>query len=202
MKLILLLLSGGILLVAKGQAPTLAIVGEEKRPGYYWDKEGVKHKGVLKPKFSTVYGKGTTVKFYQNGKKVGHLGTDEMASFIYDRDSFALIQKMQLNIETIYDTDFAKVVESGTLNLYIHWHKERHYGGTNTPLKTVIKPAYLIKEEGSSTFKVISHRGNFEAYFLPLIKDDEKLTKYILAMSKSEWLANLPRYISEYNSRH
>ena len=198
---ILLIILLGLCNLTKSQESNFKIVGEEKKPGYYWDKKGIKHQGNLELQFSTVYGKGTTVRFYQNGKKQARLGNKEMESFIYGKDSFALVHNIQLNDETIYDTDFAQVLETGTINLYQHWHKKLRYYGASGPPKIILETIYLVKLKAND-FIVIQHRGNFEASFLPLIEGDEKLTKYVLGMSKTDWIDNLPSFVLEYNSRH
>lgn len=187
--------------MVKSQTSTSATIWQEKLPGHYWDKEGVKHVGILKPKISSSLGDGTSVKFYQNGQKIGNFGADEMASFVHGRDSFALIEHIMTSSVHEYGEDFAKVVETGSLTLYQHNYKKSHFMFNNLPVREV-KSVYLVKKSGSEHTFVIKNKRTFEDNFLPLIEDDEKLTEHILAINKRDWVASLPRLVIKYNSQH
>src|SRR5690606_16548043 len=108
------------------------------RKGHFWDKEGVKHEGEFILKYSGILGAGTSLKFYQNGKRQGRLTVDDMNSFVLGRDSFALIENFQVAMIGGYPLDFAKVVKVGKINLYLHRRKVTHSAGPNSiPIQSI-----------------------------------------------------------------
>lgn len=174
---------------------------QDKMPGHYWDKGGVKHVGKLKPKFHTHMWSGVTVKFYQKKKKVGQLTKFDMSSFVWGKDSFALIHSFHASGTAYYKEDFAKVVRTGKINLYRHWRKVTNSMGPDMPAVGSLISVYLVQEKGTKTYHGIYNRKQFEQYFLPLIEDDKELTERILAMKKREWVRSLSAFVREYNSR-
>lgn len=213
-KSILLILILFFSISAKSQEVYHKIIGEEKKPGFYWDKDGVKHNGTLKLKFSNTSLTGTTIKFYQNGKKKGRLGVDEMESFLYGRDSFVLVKNFKIDGFERYKEDFAKVLENGKIDLYMHLHlgKKTEYENLLKQLDqlmyysygsgTYLLKVYLLKLEDSSSCIVIKDIESFKEKFIPLISANKKMTQHILSMDEKYWLDNLPRFVLEYNSRH
>ena len=199
-RIVLMILLVGFSMLIKAQIGGHdRIGGQNKRTGHYWDKEGKKHEGEVKPIFKT---SGTAIKFYQNGKKVGKLNKSKMKSFVWGIDSFALIQNFKASVTALgyYDSDFAQVIMEGDINLYRHWRKVRDpYSDPNYAPVYYIVYVYVVHKTGK--FYGMYNRSQFKKYFLPLVADDAKLTNKLIEMHKGKWIDGLPYFVAEYNAR-
>ena len=177
---------------------------QDKREGHYWDKNGVKRTGELKPVFGTIM-YGTRIKFYQNDEKEGKWGKDVMESFVWGTDSFALIHHFQVASVGSYSSDFAKVLEVGEIVLYKHFRKVRQSAGMpgqmNIPI-AYTEYTYVVKAKGEDKYYGIFSKNQFKKYFLPLILKDMELTEKVLEMKKREWLDHIPQFVREFNAKY
>jgi hypothetical protein len=94
-------------------------------PGSYYTIDGKKMDGMLKfrrSSFSVFGNSHCAVKFKAGAKsKAENLEIDDMSSFVIKKDSFALVYNIKINsIQGEYKKDFAKVIISGPMKLYLH----------------------------------------------------------------------------------
>ncbi len=176
---------------------TALCFGQDKMPGHYWDKKGVKHEGKLKMVFHSM-GIGTMIKFYEKGEKAKRLDQMMMESFVWDTDSFTLIDNFEVSNSQEYESDFAKVVSTGKINLYKHWRK-KHSDGIAYSNIGYLSYTYLIRLEGTINYIGIYNKKQFENYLMPMIRDNKELYERILAMPKKAWMRNISKIIKEYN---
>jgi hypothetical protein len=93
--------------------------------GYYYTRDGKKTEGLIKfsrATFSVFGSKPCHIMFKENeeGKTI-KLTVDDISSFVIGKDSFTLVYNIKINsIQGEYVKDFAKVVVSGRVNLFIH----------------------------------------------------------------------------------
>ena len=88
--------------------------------GYYWDLEGTKHNGSIEIKYTKPAGIGTKIKFFVEDNKVEKLDKRDMSSFVIGPDSFALVTNFLVTPLIKYKSDFAKVLDTGAIHLYLH----------------------------------------------------------------------------------
>lgn len=100
-------------------------LGERFASGHYYTKEGNKIEGLIKfnrATFSAFGSKPSSIKFKASSDaKTVKLTADDITSFVIGADSFAIIRNFKINsISGDYVQDFAQVVETGPINLFIH----------------------------------------------------------------------------------
>lgn len=95
--------------------------------GYYYKKDGTKVAGMLRFNYGgnalTEKSDGdcsVSYKTDKGGKKV-KLTTNDICCFVIEKDSFAIIKNFRLNAFVSYPQDFAKVIASGKINLYLYY---------------------------------------------------------------------------------
>jgi len=104
----------------------LSVYGQFKK-GQYYTHNGEKVEGLLKYVIGGGNGRKTEghnyiyFKKYKKIKKKDQikLTTNEIKSFVIEQDSFAIVKNFSIN-STYYQKDFARVLESGRINFYIH----------------------------------------------------------------------------------
>jgi hypothetical protein len=109
------------------------------KPGYYFTKEGVKVKGLLKFQYDkggllTDKSDGDCTVFFKLTKtaKRQKFTAKDICCFVIAKDSFAVIKNFELNPITRYPLDFAKVLEVGKINLYLYYSAVHPKGVTRT----------------------------------------------------------------------
>jgi hypothetical protein len=117
--------------------------------GYYYDNEGAKVVGLLRFNYGgnlfTDKSDGdcsVSYKPYDKGKKKT-LTTSDISCFVIERDSFTTIRNFRLNALVTYPKDFAKVLASGRINLYMYYAVRQSgttaYGGASTVEEWIIE---------------------------------------------------------------
>jgi hypothetical protein len=117
MKLILTLL-----LITIGSQSILATPFKN---GYYYTNQGKKIEGLIKFRratFSAFGSKPSSILFEENENAQSiKLTAGDISSFVTGADSFTVVYNIKINsIQGEYSKDFAKVVISGRMNLFIH----------------------------------------------------------------------------------
>jgi hypothetical protein len=93
--------------------------------GYYYNNDGIKIEGLIKfsrATFSVFGSKPSSIKFKNNSEsKTIKLTAENISSFVMDKDSFAVVHNIKINsIAGEYTKDFAQVIETGVINLFLH----------------------------------------------------------------------------------
>ncbi|MBL4708397.1 MAG: hypothetical protein JKY48_08180 [Flavobacteriales bacterium] len=103
-----------------------------------------------------------------------------------------------------YSSEMAIIVDTGAINLYSHNRPQSKINMVNSistiPINYDIV-VYVVQKKGTSDYYGIYNIKQFKKYFLPMIKDQEKLIEEILSIRKIDWLKNLAFFVSEYNSK-
>ncbi|HOX82113.1 MAG TPA: hypothetical protein PLJ60_16030 [Chryseolinea sp.] len=93
--------------------------------GYYYSNDGKKIEGLIKfnrATFSVFGSKPSNIKFKTNSEsKAIKLTAEDISSFVIDKDSFAAVHNIKINsIAGEYTKDFAQVIETGAIKLFLH----------------------------------------------------------------------------------
>ena len=118
MKIFLLFLSPFFLL-------DIPLLPDGFQEGYYYADNGEKIEGFLKLKksdYSSFKKKKTRILFKPTMESSPvSVSIEEMESFVIEEDSFATVKNIKVNhINGNFEEDFAKVIETGKINLYQH----------------------------------------------------------------------------------
>ena len=172
--------------------------------GYYWDLKGKKHTGLIEVNYTRPSRIGTKIKFYVGDNKVERLNKKDMSSFIIAPDSFALVTNFLVTPLIKYNSDFAKVLDTGAIHLYLHKRRAQQTGGgpTGSSGRThyaIFLEEYLIREKGSSYYSCIRSKKTLQDIFLPIIADYSELYKSVITMKPKDAIELLPKFVKEYN---
>lgn len=122
-------------------------VGQFKE-GYYYDKDGAKVSGLLKfsyggNAFTDKSDGDCSLLFKTNNRaKKVKLTTNDICCFVIEKDSFSIIKNFRLNAIVTYPQDFAKVLDTGKINLYVYYSTVDAvgpYGGVSTVADWVVE---------------------------------------------------------------
>jgi len=102
-----------------------SILAEPFKAGYYFDKDGKKIEGLIKFRratFSAFGSKASSILFEESeDAKPVKLTANDISSFVIGNDSFTIVYNIKVNsVQGEYSKDFAKVVITGPMNLYVH----------------------------------------------------------------------------------
>jgi hypothetical protein len=110
------------------------LIGNFKK-GHYYTKDGTKREGLLRFQYDgkTDKSDGDCSLDYKAFDKAGkeNFTTDDVCCFVIGMDSFATVKNMVWSPMVTYAEDFAQVVETGKMNLYVHWNKSQQGTYTN-----------------------------------------------------------------------
>ena len=102
------------------------VINAQFKEGYYFDKNNNKVAGLLKIvedgifSFKYAIGDGSRIVFKENeDAKAKTFSVNDITSFVIGEDSFAIVKNFPVPTME-YTQDFAKVVEIGRINLYMH----------------------------------------------------------------------------------
>jgi hypothetical protein len=121
------------------------------KEGHYYEKDGRKVTGLLRfnyggNAFTDKLDGDCSVTYREDkrGEKV-KLTTNDICCFVIEKDSFAVIKNFRLNAFVTYPQDFAKVIQSGKINLYMYYStvQQGQYG-----LSTVTD--WVIEKDGKA----------------------------------------------------
>ncbi len=131
----------------------LNAVGQFKQ-GHYYEKDGTKVTGLIKFKYGgnvfTDKSDGDCSIIFKTGKrgKKVKLTTNDICCFVIEKDSFSIIKNFRLNALVSYPQDFAKVLETGKINLYLYYSTVQsggQYGGGSSTVT-----CWVIEKEGKA----------------------------------------------------
>lgn len=149
------------------------------KEGHYYKTDGTKVTGLLRFNYGgnlfTDKSDGDCSVTYRNdkgGKKI-KLTTKDICCFVIEQDSFAIIQNFRLNAFSTYPQDFAKVIQSGKINLYLYYStvQQGQYG-----VSTVTD--WVIEKDGQV----------------------DKLTRKIFRELLPTYLSDYPELLSQINN--
>lgn len=133
-------------------------VAGQFKEGYYYKKDGTKISGFIKFNFGgDIFSDksdghcSASFKSNKKGKKV-KLTTNDICCFVIGKDSFAIIKNFRLNAFVYYPQDFAKVLESGKINLYLYYSIVQtggQYGGVSTGGVSTVTD-WVIEKDGKA----------------------------------------------------
>ncbi len=177
-----------------------------KVEGHYWDLNGNKQIGLFEIDHTKSAGVGTKIKFYADGSdKPEKLNKKHMTSFVMGSDSFALIHNFRVTPIIKYISDFAEVVDTGAIHLYLHKRKAQQSGSTGmnsgfgTAYYSIYLEDYIIRKNNSQEYICISSKKTLEDVFLPMIEDYTELHKSVSLMKPKDAIEQLPALVREYN---
>ncbi|MGF1636393.1 MAG: hypothetical protein ACFCUU_04920 [Cyclobacteriaceae bacterium] len=131
------------------------------KEGYYFKKDGTKVVGLIKfhyggSVFTSKSDGDCSISFKTDNKaKKVKLTTNDICCFVVEKDSFAIIRNFRLNALVTYPQDFAKVIESGRINLYLYYSSVQQggYGGSVTATDWVIEKNGIADKLTKKKFK-------------------------------------------------
>ena len=189
-----------IFLVCSSVSFSQGMISLEKfEPGHYYDSAGNKVTGLLKFKYggsafsSKKDGDCELLFRAEKGEKRQKFNTREIRSFVIGNDSFAIVKNFDLNAFVYYPQDFAKVIESGKINLYLYYATVNS-GGQFPRTSTVTY--YLVEKDGKVvTIKKGILKETLNAFFYSDYPD--LADKY----GKKIRISDLPLLTKMYNER-
>jgi hypothetical protein len=128
--------------------------------GWYYEKDGRKIPGLLNLSYGenmfTDKSVGACKLIYRSeeGAKKEKYSTRDICCFVIGKDSFSIIKNFQLDLITGYEQDFAQVLQSGKINLYLYYYTAmQSIGGLYTVATWLIEKEGKIEKLTKSTFK-------------------------------------------------
>jgi hypothetical protein len=162
--------------------------------GYYYSKRGERVSGLIKIKpsnYTSFKKKKTRILFKSDIEDVAQEVTlADMQGFVVEQDSFAVVQNFKINhINGVFDEDFAKVVQTGKMNLYAH---------RSLIVDTYIfyeRDRYILSKDGNNFLGIWNAMKQREEISL-LFADNPELMNRIL---KKEFDNKIPELVALYN---
>ncbi|MBC7449979.1 MAG: hypothetical protein H7259_00665 [Cytophagales bacterium] len=158
--------------------------------GYCITHSGIKLEGYIAPvcgSYSSDLGSNYIMFVLLNGDtKKQKLTTKDVKTFVAGKDSFAIIKSFSTTMGGYYNQDFARVVKSGSLNLYLHCH----------PKNSGFEYLYYVRKSGT-LYRL--KRGEFKDRAGFILGDDPELMEKL--KKKQLNFDNLEQIIEEYNAR-
>ncbi|MBC7449980.1 MAG: hypothetical protein H7259_00670 [Cytophagales bacterium] len=104
--------------------------------GYYYNWSGVKIPGLIRHKHA-VYSVELGTNYIEfkaiADDKKKKLTVADVQSFVLDTDSFAVLRSFKSYYDVYYSKDFVKVVDTGNVNLFLHYNEKRITGSDGGP---------------------------------------------------------------------
>lgn len=161
--------------------------------GHYYDGNGKKIEGLIKfsrASFSVFGSKPSSIKFKPNSdSKALKLTPDDISSFVVGSDSFAIVQNIKINsISGEYVKDFAQVIESGSISLFVH-------KSTSGNGQMVFDNDRYVISKGSKFIGIWNYKKQKDE-IAKFFEDRQDLKDKILSMDESE---SIQKLVKEYN---
>lgn len=162
--------------------------------GYYYNKDGERVSGLIKIKpsnYTSFKKKKTRILFKSNSDEVAHEVTlADMKGFVVEQDSFTLVKNFKINyINGVFDEDFAKVLQTGKMNLYEH---------RSLIVDTYLayeKDHYILSKDGNTFLGIWNATKQREEISL-LFADNPELMNRVL---NKEFDNKIPKLVALYN---
>lgn len=160
--------------------------------GYYYDKSGEKHAGMIKhfPRAGFDSGPDNSIYFRtsENDKSI-HLTSEDISAFVIKSDSFCIVKDFSINPFAHYTHDFAKVIIPGKLSLLLHY--------TTIAYNTTPYTSYLVSKDGLTVS--IKNNNNLRNNLPNLISDYPEL---VAKIERGEYrIIDIKSIINDYNSQ-
>ena len=173
-----------------------SILASSFKEGYYFTKEGKKIEGLIKfnrATFSVFGSKPSSISFEENeNAKAIKLRADDISSFVIGNDSFTVAYNIKINsIQGEYAKDFAKVVVSGRMNLFVHMSSSSD-GRTDYD-----NDSYVFSKDNKNFLGVWNVKKQREK-IAELFSDNAEIKARIL---NKEFDKKIPELVKEYNSK-
>lgn len=162
--------------------------------GYYYGRDGARVQGLIKIKpsnYTSFKKKKTRILFKSDTYEVAHEVTlADMKGFVVEQDSFALVKNFKINhITGMFDEDFAKVLQTGKMNLYEH---------RSLIVDTYIfyqRDRYILSKDGNKFLGIWNATKQREEISL-LFADNPELMNRVL---NKEFDNKIPELVALYN---
>ena len=178
----------------------LAVMGfqpyymEQFQPGYYYSNDGKKTTGLIKfhrATFSVFGSRSSRIEFKENEDTPSiKLTAKDIPAFVIGSDSFAVVYNIKINsISGHYDRDFAKVIATGRVNLYLHM------SASNDGRQSFENDRYVLSKDGKTFFGIWNpkdQRKDIADFF----SDNAELKKRIL---NKEFDGSITALVQVYN---
>ncbi len=173
-----------------------SIVAAPFKAGYYFDKDGKKIEGLIKFRratFSAFGSKPSSILFEESeDAKTIKLTANDISSFVVGNDSFTIVYNIKVNsAEGEYSKDFAKVVITGPVNLYIHMSSS--FDGRND----YDDDCYVFSKD-NKTYLGIWNAKKQRQELADFFSDNADLKARIL---NKEFDKKIPELVKEYNGQ-
>lgn len=125
------------------------------KSGHYYKKDGTKISGLIKFNyggnvFTDKSDGDCSISFKSDKKgKKAKLTTNDICCFVIEKDSFAIIKNFRLNALVTYPQDFAKVLESGKINLYLYYSTVQSGGGQYGGVVSTVTD-WVVEKDGKA----------------------------------------------------
>lgn len=165
------------------------------KEGYYYTKEGKKIEGLLRfnyggSLFTDKSDGDCSLSFKENkSAKKKKFTTNDICCFVIEKDSFAIIKNFRLSAVVYYPQDFAQVIESGKIKLYMYFSVIKEQYGTSTITQWVIEKDGKVDKLTNKKFKEL----------MPIyLSDYPELAEKI--KNKTLQYEDSPKIINDYNA--
>jgi len=191
MKIVLTLLAFAI--------TSLSIFENSFKEGYYYTNEDIKVKGLIRFRRATLSifdNTQSNILFKENDdSKSIKLTTNDISSFVIGTDSFAVVYDIKINsIEGEYEKDFAEVIVTGKMNLYVHLSAS--YDGRSS----YDNDRYVLSKDNKSYIGIWDFKKQRNE-IAELFSDNADIKAKILTITSKEFYKHFPELVKEYNSK-
>jgi len=161
--------------------------------GRYYTHDGQKVEGLVEHVYQARFGKtpDNYIMFRpEKGAKKTKLTTKDIQSFAIGKDSFVVIKNFELNSMAKYNEDFARVIKSGKINLYLFYTTK---GTDPTPVRV-----YLAEKNGKIV--TMHHKDDLEQNLNTFFGDDKEFARKIQGNKLKG--NEIEKIVEEYNTRN
>jgi hypothetical protein len=164
--------------------------------GYYYTQDGEKVEGYIKFKRASfgVFGSRPSLIKFKSAKKskAVKLRANQIKAFVVESDSFCVVQNIKINvIQGEYEQDFAKVLISGPMNLYLH------YSSSSDGQRSYANDRFVLSVDGSGKYFGLWNIKRQREDLAPLFDEMPTLAQQIL--DKEYDYVDLPKIVKHFN---
>jgi hypothetical protein len=164
--------------------------------GYYYTIDGERVEGYIKFKrarFDVFGSRPSLIKFKSAKKsKAVKLRANQIKAFVVESDSFCVVQNIKINaIQGEYEQDFAKVLVTGPMNLYLH------YSSSGDGQRSYANDRFVLSVAGSREYFGLWNMKRQREDLAPLFDKMPTLAQQIL--DKEYDYVDMPEIVKIYN---
>jgi hypothetical protein len=166
------------------------------KEGYYYTKDGKKIEGFIKFRRATfsLFGSKPSEIIFKGNKdsSATKFTADDISSFVIGSDSFSIVYNIKINsIQGEYKKDFAKVIVSGRMNLFIHM------SSSSDGKSDYDNDRYVLSKDNKNYLGIWNSKKQREE-IASLFSADADIKARIL---NKDFDKDIPGLVKEYNSK-